>query len=200
MMSPKLYSWLDVYVKNYWKWATKDRRSNSRVFVTWGGGNFHYSGDVSTQINSLWHQAGMKKKCGANMFRKAAVSATRESAAANDNAYEDLTNLMGHKKNTAEKYYYMQNKLDSARRAGKLLPATMRSGKKAAASSAVLLCHTAPRNPSAFQNPDDSGPQNPSANPNPDGSGPRNSSLTPNPEISDPQIIPASQNFQSSGP
>ena len=96
MMSPKLYSWLDVYVKNYRKWATKDRGPKSRVFVTWRGEYFHYSGDVSTQINSLWHQAGMKKQCGANMFRKAAVSATRESA--DDNANEDLANLMGTKK------------------------------------------------------------------------------------------------------
>ena len=82
----------------------------------------------------------------------------------------------------------MQNKLDSARRAGKLLPATMRSGKKAAASSSssVLLCYTAPRNPSAFQNSDNSSPQNPSA--------------TPNPKVSGLQILPASQNSQSSGP
>jgi len=129
ILKPELFSWLSAYVQIFRKWVVKDTRPNANVFLTWSGNNFEYSGDISTASNSLWKKAQMKGRCGANKFRKAAVSATRNLEGVNDKTHNDLANLMGHARTTADRYYNMQLKMASAQRAGKLLPETMRKVK-----------------------------------------------------------------------
>ena len=65
--------------------------------------------------------------CGANWFRKAAVSATRSSNLACEEVNQDLASLMGHQKATADRYYYMEDKMNAAQRATEKLPAIMRT-------------------------------------------------------------------------
>ena len=75
ILTPKLYEWLPIYVDNMRACVTKENDENAKVFVTWSGSPFQYSGGVSVASNALWSKAGMKNRIGANKFRKAAVSA-----------------------------------------------------------------------------------------------------------------------------
>eukprot|EP00112_Aurelia_sp_Birch-Aquarium-sp1_P022359 Seg6277.3 transcript_id=Seg6277.3/GoldUCD/mRNA.D3Y31 product="hypothetical protein" protein_id=Seg6277.3/GoldUCD/D3Y31 len=68
----------------------------------------------------------MEGRVCANKFRKAAVSATMESQPGDEKIHKDLANLMGHKKTTADRYYYLEEKIESSDRAAKALPAIMR--------------------------------------------------------------------------
>ena len=79
MLSSKLHNWFQIYVKYCHVAVTKDMSPNAKVFLTWNGGTFEYSGGISQASNAIWKIAGMRKHCGANRFRKAAVSATRSS-------------------------------------------------------------------------------------------------------------------------
>jgi len=54
--------------------------------------------DINTASNSLWQKAGVKGSCGANKFRKAAVSATRDREETDERNHKDLANLMAHTK------------------------------------------------------------------------------------------------------
>ena len=74
-----------------------------KLFLTWRGKSFAYSGDISAASNLLWQKAKMKVRCGANKFRKAAVSATCDLVETSDEQNQDLANLMGHTKRTADK-------------------------------------------------------------------------------------------------
>ena len=127
ILSQKLFNWLSTYVRNFRKWVTDDNRAKAKLFLTWSGKSFAYSGDISSASNSLWQKAKMKGRCGANKFRKAAVSALRDCKQTAHEEDSDLANLMGHSKATADRYYYMEQKIDSVKRAGKLLPKIMRS-------------------------------------------------------------------------
>ena len=127
ILSRKLYYWLKPYVQNFRKWVTNDNSKDAKVFLTWSGKSFEYSGDISAAGNSLWKKANMERRIGANKFRKAAVSATRDRLGAADRDNNDLANLMGHAKTTADRYYYMEEKMAAAERAGRLLPQTMRN-------------------------------------------------------------------------
>ena len=81
----------------------------------------------------MWKKAGMLGavprigRVSANKFQKAAISATRESKQADDRMNYDLANLMGHKKSTADRYYYLEDKLTSSSRAADALPTIMRT-------------------------------------------------------------------------
>ena len=77
--------------------------------------------------NALWKKAGMTGRCGANKLRKAVVSAVRESNLSSEQMHTDLANLMGHTKATADRYYYIEEKLKSAGRAAGQLPIVMRA-------------------------------------------------------------------------
>ena len=127
ILSRKLYCWVIAYVQNLRKWVTNDNGKDAKVFLTWTGKSFQYSGDISAASNSLWKKANMEGRIGANKFRKAAVSATRDRLGAADRDNNDLANLMGHAKTTADCCYYMEEKKAAAERAGRLLPQTMRN-------------------------------------------------------------------------
>ena len=68
----------------------------------------------------------MKGHVGANRFRKAAVSATRSARSGGDMIHSDVASLTGHKKSTANCYYYLKDKLQSSDRAAAALPKSMR--------------------------------------------------------------------------
>ena len=68
----------------------------------------------------------MEGRIGANKLRKAAVSATRETCRADEQIHRDLANLMGYKKSTADRYYYLEEKIESSNRAAEALPLIMR--------------------------------------------------------------------------
>ena len=104
IFSAKLHRWLFLFVTHVRSAVTKDCGQDSKVFVTWNGQPFQYSGGISMASNALWQKAGMKGRCGANKLRKAAVSAVRESSLANNQMNLDLANLMGHSKATANRY------------------------------------------------------------------------------------------------
>ena len=129
MLSSKLHSWFQIYVKYCRVAVTKDMSPNAKVFLTWNGGTFEYSGGISQASNAIWKKAGMRKHCGANRFRKAAVSATRSSDLADNQTHQDLASLMGHQKATADRYYYMEEKMHSAQQAASKLPIIMRTAK-----------------------------------------------------------------------
>ena len=126
ILRQSLFGWLTTYVRNFRKWVADNDDGNGKVFVTFNGKSFEYSGDISAASNSFWQKAGMKGRCGANKFRKAAVSATRDQEEIGEKTKKDLANLMGHAVSTADRYYYMEEKIASAERAAKLLPKTMR--------------------------------------------------------------------------
>ena len=67
----------------------------------------------------------MKNRINANKFRKAAVSAAQESALGSEQLNNDLATFMGHTKATADRYYYMEKKLNAATPAGEKLPIVM---------------------------------------------------------------------------
>ena len=127
IFSPKLHSWLTLYVTLVRPVVTSDCSPSAKVFVTWNGQSFQYSGGISMASNALWKKAGMRGRCGANRLRKAAVSAVRDSAAGDEQIHKDLANLMGHTKATADRYYYMEERLQSAERAAEKLPVVMRT-------------------------------------------------------------------------
>ena len=125
-LSSKLFEWLTIFVEKFRASVTSDVSSNAAVFVTWTGEKFANSGGVTNACSALWTKAGMKGRVGGNKFRKAAVSATRESCKADEQIHKDLANLMGHKKSTADRYYYLEEKIESADRAAEALPLIMR--------------------------------------------------------------------------
>ena len=85
------------------------------MYLTWNGKSFAHSGDISLASNSLWQKAKMKGRCGANKFRKAAVSALRNCKQTAHEEDSELANLMGHSKVTADKYHCMEQKIDSVK-------------------------------------------------------------------------------------
>ena len=127
-MSPRLFEWLNMYVEHIRSSAVSNESGNFNVFVTWGGGRFANSGGVTNACSAFWKKAGMEGRVGANKFRKAAVSATRSARSGDDKIHNDLANLMGHKKSTADRYYYLEDKLESSDRAASALPKIMRGG------------------------------------------------------------------------
>ena len=88
--------------------------------------NSQIQAGVTNACSAFWQKAGMKGHVGANRFRKAAVSATRSARSGGDEIHTDLANLMGHKKSTANCYYYLKDKLQSSDRAAAALPKSMR--------------------------------------------------------------------------
>ena len=123
----KLHKWLSLYVTHLRSAVTNDCTPSANVFVTWNGQSFHCSGGISMASNALWKKAGMTGRCGANKLRKAVVSAVRESNLSSEQMHTDLANLMGHTKATADRYYYIEEKLKSAGRAAGQLPIVMRA-------------------------------------------------------------------------
>eukprot|EP00794_Sanderia_malayensis_P013400 gene13400-14775_t len=126
IMNDKLFGWVKIYIEKVRPTVTDDISSSSKVFLTWNGAPFINSGGISNASTALWKKAGMEGRCGANKFRKAAVSAVRSENPESELIHKDLANLMGHKKSTADRYYHMEEKVQSSDRAAKELPSIMR--------------------------------------------------------------------------
>ena len=126
ILSMKLYSWLVLYVTKVRTAATNDDSAMASVFVTCNGNKFACSGGVSVASYFLWKKVGMKGRCGADRFRNAVVSAVHSSCD-NEKFKKDLANLMGHSKSTAQRYYYMEEKMHSACRVAQEISTIMRS-------------------------------------------------------------------------
>ena len=93
---------------------------------------------LAKQVMQYGQKTGLDKHCGAYHFCKAAVSATRASSSADDQICQDLANLlMEHQKSTADKYYYLEDKMQSALRAAEKLPMIMCSGKSTLVKTSV---------------------------------------------------------------
>ena len=125
IIKEKVFGWLKIYVEKVRPAVSNDSSNGACVTLTWTGGHFDNSGGISNAANALWKKAGMKGRIGANQFRKAAITAVRESCSADDPIHEDLANLMGHKKSTADRYYYLEDKMISAERAADKLDSIM---------------------------------------------------------------------------
>lgn len=84
------------------------------------------SSQVGCQIGSCWGKVFGKGTTsgGATAFRKAAVSAVNEH---NEDMRGDLANLMVHKQSTADRYYLLKSRGNSAVRTSKELSRIMRS-------------------------------------------------------------------------
>jgi len=121
-LSEKLFSWLSIYVRKVRSAATNDTSPTATVFVTWNGKPFTATGGVSMACQALWTKAGMKVRCGANRFRKAMVSTVHSSSKGHDETLKnDLANLM---------YYFMEDKVNSAKRAAEKVGMIMRTRSK----------------------------------------------------------------------
>ena len=72
------------------------------------------SGAISRQIDSLWVKAGIyektlnRKKLSCNLIRKSTTTGTRER---NLGMEQEVADLMGHSKKTADKNYFLRQKL-----------------------------------------------------------------------------------------
>ena len=98
------------------------------MFVTWPYGEpFKNSGGISNASTAMWKKAGMTGRVGANKFCKAAITASREAKGRSDPFHDDLANLMGHQKKTANHYYFLDEKLESSERAAAELPTIIRT-------------------------------------------------------------------------
>ena len=126
ILSLKLFEWLTIFVEKFRASVTSDVSSNTAVFVTWTGEKFANSGGVTNACSALLAKAGMKGRVCGNKFRKAAVSTTRETCKADEQIHKDLANLMGHKKSTADRYYYLEEKIESSNQAAEALLLLMR--------------------------------------------------------------------------
>ena len=98
---------------------------NAPVFVTWNQGGMT-SSHVGAQIGSCWGKVFGREisSGGATAFRKAAVSAVHQG---NEELRGDLAELMTHKKATADRYYLLKNKGQSAVKTSKQLSKIMRT-------------------------------------------------------------------------
>ena len=132
-ISAKLYNYIKIYKDFVRPHISECKDDASHVFLTWTGNHYDNSGGISNAVNAMWKKAGMLKaaprigRVNANKFRKAAISATRELKGANDQLNHDLANLMGHKKSTADRYYFLEDKMKSSSRAADALPTIMRT-------------------------------------------------------------------------
>ena len=125
-MNDKLFGWMKVYMKKIRAAVSKDMSSTAKVFLTWNGLPFTNSGGIGNALTALWKKPGKKGCCGANKCRKAAVSAIRGENPDSNQIHKDLANLMGHKKSTADRYYFMEEKAMSSDRATRELPMIIR--------------------------------------------------------------------------
>ena len=122
----KIFGWMKIYEEKVRPANTSNTDNNSVMFVTWPYGEpFKNSGGKSNASTAMWKKGGMTRRVGANKFRKAAITASRQAKGSSDPFHDDLANLMGHQKKTADRYYFLDEKLESSERAAAGLPTIM---------------------------------------------------------------------------
>ncbi|CAB4029523.1 Hypothetical predicted protein [Paramuricea clavata] len=128
VMPTAIYMWLGIFVSNFRnKLGEVDKGDNAPVFLSW---NLHpvNSSHIGKQMGSCWGKVFGKEASGggATAFRKAAVSAVQEH---DEEARGNLASLMDHCKETADKFYMLQQKSKQATVAARSLMRIMHSRK-----------------------------------------------------------------------
>ena len=127
VFNASLYQYTQIFVNKFRNQLDGVNTSgDSAVFLSVTGKKLT-SSQVGSQIGSCWGKVfGMETSSGgATAFRKAAVSAVHEYR---EDMRSDLADLMVHKQSTADRYYLLRNKGNSAVRTSKELTKIMRHG------------------------------------------------------------------------
>ena len=127
VLSPTLFSYLKVYVSEVRHQVSKSNDDKSMpVFLSWSGAKLE-SGQISTAINAAWKKAGLEGHVTSTIFRKSTVTKVHKDHEA---MKDDLADLMGHKRTTAERFYRLRQKEEACVEAANNLASIMRMSKK----------------------------------------------------------------------
>ena len=114
------FEMLQIYVT---KVRPQIKTSSNNVFITFNGLSMK-SGVISRQIDSLWVKAGIyeksqnRKKLSCNIIRKSTTTGTRENYLGME---QEVADLMAHSKKTADKNYFLRQKMKTASKAGDVI-------------------------------------------------------------------------------
>ena len=115
ILTPLHYAWLKTFVENI--------RSQLICKACWTGAK-QKSGDVSKRVHALWCEAGifdnisLPKYISCNIIRKSTSTGLREHKKGH---YQETADLMGHSMKTAEKHYYMRQKVKTLAKASEVI-------------------------------------------------------------------------------
>ena len=127
VLSPTLFTYLKVYVSEVRRQVSKSNDDKSLpVFLSWSGAKLE-SGQISTAINAAWKKAGLEGHVSSTIFRKSTVTKVHKDHEA---MKDDLADLMGHKRTTAERFYRIRQKEEACVEAANNLASIMRIPKK----------------------------------------------------------------------
>ena len=131
VLSPTLFSYLKVYISEVrHQVSNSESKSNDDksmpVFLSWSGAKLE-SGQISTAINAAWKKAGLEGHVSSTIFRKSTVTKVYKD---HETMKDDLADLMGHKRTTAERFYRLRQKKDACVQAANNLVSIMRISKK----------------------------------------------------------------------
>ena len=110
-LSPENFNIMKVYIEKVRSQVSTDI---DNVIISWTGGPMK-SGDISKRLHNLWLKAGIfndrdiPKNLSANIIRKSTSTGVRAS---NAGGYQSVADLMAHSLSTAEKHYYMRNRVN----------------------------------------------------------------------------------------
>ena len=120
VLTPLHYTWLKTFVENIRSQLTCKA---SNVFLSWTGAK-QKSGDISKRVHALWCKAGLfdnislPKNLSCNIIRKSTTTGLREHKKGH---YQETADLMGHSTKTAEKHYYMRQKVKTSAKASEVI-------------------------------------------------------------------------------
>ena len=131
VLSPTLFSYLKVYVSVLrHQVLNSEGKSNDDksmpVFLSWSGAKLE-SGQISTAINAAWKKAGLEGHVSSTIFRKSTVTKVHKD---HEGLKDDLADLMGHKRTTAERFYRLRQKEEACVEAANNLASIIRIPKK----------------------------------------------------------------------
>ena len=116
--SPSMYEWLGIFINKFRnQLGDVDAKNAAPVFLTWSLRKMT-SSQIGAQIDSCWRKVFGKDATsgGATAFRKAVVSAAEEFQ---QEIRDDLANLMVHNRETADRFYLLKKKTESAVKASR---------------------------------------------------------------------------------
>ena len=108
-----MYEWLGIFINKFRnQLGDVDTKNPAPVFLTWSLRKMT-SSQIGAQIDSCWRKVFGKDATsgGATAFRKAVVSAAQEFQ---QEIRDDLANLMVHNRVTADRFYLLKKKTQSA--------------------------------------------------------------------------------------
>lgn len=101
-----IYSWLSVYVNDFRPFVMESGKESGNVFLSFRGEAMS-SGQISKALQSVWGKAGLSSSINCTLIRKTAVSAVHKTV---PESRADLTVLMSHRMETANKSYLLLDK------------------------------------------------------------------------------------------